>query len=51
MRSLAAAARQIAQKARDGADQGALPAKAKDVVAQHERARTILHQLYPDLAA
>ena len=49
--ALTAAARQLAQSARDGADQDALATTAKDVLAQHERTRDALRRLYPDLAA
>jgi HPt (histidine-containing phosphotransfer) domain-containing protein len=49
--ALTAAARQLAQSARDGADRDALAATAKDVLAQHEKTRDALRRLYPDLAA
>jgi signal transduction histidine kinase/HPt (histidine-containing phosphotransfer) domain-containing protein len=49
--ALTSAARQLAQSARDGADQDALATTAKDVLAQHERTRDALRRLYPDLAA
>ncbi len=49
--ALTSAARQLAQSARDGADQEALATTAKDVLDQHERTREALQRLYPDLAA
>lgn len=49
--ALTSAARQLAQNARDGADQDALETTAKDVLAQHEKTRALLRQLYPGLAA
>ncbi len=49
--ALTTAARQLAQNARDGADQDTLATTAQEVLAQHERTRAALHLLYPDLAA
>jgi signal transduction histidine kinase/HPt (histidine-containing phosphotransfer) domain-containing protein len=49
--ALTDAARQLAQNARDGADQEALASTAQAVLTQHEKTRDALRRLYPDLAA
>ncbi len=49
--ALTAAARSLAQGARDGSDSAALATIAGDVLAQHTRTRDALRRLYPDLAA
>jgi signal transduction histidine kinase len=48
---LTAAARLLAQGARDGSDAAELFKHANDVLAQHQRAREALRRIYPDLAA
>ena len=49
--SLTAAARLLAQGARDGSDPAALATIAGEVLTQHSRTREALRRLYPDLAA
>lgn len=49
--ALTSAARQLAQDARDGAEQDTLSAAAQEVLAQHRRTRDALSRLYPDVAA
>jgi HPt (histidine-containing phosphotransfer) domain-containing protein len=48
---LTAAARLLAQGARDGSDSADLFKNANEVLAQHQRAREALRRVYPDLAA
>lgn len=49
--ALTAAARGFTQKAREGDNSQALQGAAKAVIAEHERVRRALVNLYPDLAA
>jgi HPt (histidine-containing phosphotransfer) domain-containing protein len=49
--ALTLAARAFAQKAREGENAMALQSAAQQVMAEHERARSALNSLYPDLAA
>ncbi|HEX4534932.1 MAG TPA: ATP-binding protein [Rhizomicrobium sp.] len=49
--ALTQAARGFAQKAREGENAAALQTAAQEVMAEHERARSALNSLYPDLAA
>jgi signal transduction histidine kinase/HPt (histidine-containing phosphotransfer) domain-containing protein len=49
--ALTAAARGFTQKARDGNNSQALQGAVKAVIAEHERVRRALVNLYPDLAA
>jgi HPt (histidine-containing phosphotransfer) domain-containing protein len=48
---ITAAARALAQGARDGAGSEALAKSANDVLAEHRRVGDALHRLYPDLPA
>jgi signal transduction histidine kinase len=49
--ALTAAARLLAQGARDGSDSAELFKAANEVLTQHQRAREALRRIYPDLAA
>ena len=49
--ALTAAARVLAQNARDGAGDNALASAAESVLTEHKRVREALRRLYPDLAA
>jgi signal transduction histidine kinase/HPt (histidine-containing phosphotransfer) domain-containing protein len=49
--ALTAAARLLAQGARDGADDSTLFTAAEGVLSEHSRVREALRRLYPDLAA
>jgi regulator of protease activity HflC (stomatin/prohibitin superfamily) len=49
--ALTAAARLLAQGARDGANDQILSTATDDVLSEHRRVREALRRLYPDLSA